>query len=108
MDPLAMAVAASRGKWGMPDTIRSSGCYARPWFYGFSSAIRLVAIVPVAIVPVVIVPVVMGLWMAAAPARADQPPKEFFHSGFRFPRHLLYFADDPPAIPAVLIRICCP
>ena len=43
----------------MPDTIRSSGCYARPWFYGFSLAI--------------------GLWMAAAPARADQPPKLVLH-----------------------------
>ena len=58
-----MAVAASRGKWGMPDTIRSSGCYARPWFYGFSLAIGLL----------------MGLWMAAAPARADQPPKLVLH-----------------------------
>jgi signal transduction histidine kinase len=63
MDPLAMAVAASRGKWGMPDTIRSSGCYARPWFYGFSLAIGLL----------------MGLWMAAAPARADEPPKLVLH-----------------------------
>jgi len=43
----------------MPDTIRSSGCYARPWLCGFSSAI--------------------GLAMAAAPVRAEQPPKLVLH-----------------------------
>ena len=48
----------------MPDTIRSSGGYARPRLGGFSVAMRLVAIGPLTI----------GLCMAAAPALADQPP----------------------------------
>src|SRR5215831_5661609 len=59
MDRLARAVAASRGKWGMPEAIRSSGYCARPWLCGFSLTI--------------------GLAMAAAPARAEQPPKLVLH-----------------------------
>jgi signal transduction histidine kinase len=46
MDPLASAVAASRGKRGMPDTIRRSGGYARPWLGGFPVAIGFVSPLP--------------------------------------------------------------
>jgi signal transduction histidine kinase len=57
MDPLAMAVTASRGKRGMPDTIRRGGGLARPWLGGFVFAAG------------VNVPTVHSL-----PARAEQPP----------------------------------
>ena len=58
MDPLAMAVTASRGKRGMPDTIRRSGGYARPWRGGFPLAIGA---------------------LAPLPARADGPPTLALH-----------------------------
>src|SRR5579863_5780228 len=41
-----MAAAASRGNWGMPDTIRRSGGYARPWLGGFPIAIGAIAPLP--------------------------------------------------------------
>src|SRR6185312_1945172 len=71
MDPLARAVAASKGKWGMPDTIRSSGCGARPWCGGSASAMAFLA----AFFPTFF----LGFLIAAAPARADQPPKLVLH-----------------------------
>src|SRR6476620_1471434 len=68
MDPMARAVAASRGIWGMPDTIRSSGWCARPWRGRRASAMAFPAFFT-------------GFFMvlAAAPARADQPPKLVLH-----------------------------
>ena len=62
MDPLARAVAASKGKWGMPDTIRSSGYCACPWCGGFAAAVQFFLACSL-----------------AAPARAEQPPKLVLH-----------------------------
>src|SRR6478735_2255930 len=54
----------------MPDTIRSSGCCARPWRGRRASAMAF---------PGFFTGFFMGSLLAAVPASADQPPKLVLH-----------------------------